>query len=197
MNGELLVTIVYYFILYCSLSMLAVPVMFFMLWTFTGFFKKHIPLFYVMIVVLFGGAMAGFYFTTHSWIYLYYPFPAWVQIIGLLLFVMGFVVIKIAELTISRIVRAFYPMLKGEKFHLKTTGIYKYLRHPIYAVIPWIVLGSLLYTGQLILLIPLILNLLTRTWFAKKEEAYTKDKVIGDYDAYMKKTPNRFYPKFF
>lgn len=106
-------------------------------------------------------------------------------------------VIKISEMGIGRMVRMFYPLLKGKKYHLKTTGIYSFVRHPIYTAFPLIILGALLYTGQLILLIPLIFNLLTRTWYATKEESYTQQVVIGDYEAYKKRTPNRFYPKLF
>lgn len=196
MNGELITTIVFYIILYTSLACFAIPILFFLLWTFTGFFKKHIALFYVVAVVLFTAFPALFYFTQKFWILWFYPFPAWIQIAGLFLWFLAIIIVKVSEMNIGRLVRMFYPLLKGEKFHLKTTGIYKYLRHPIYAAFVLMVLGAVFYTGQLVLLLPLVFNLLTRTWYASKEEAYTKHIIIGDYDAYKKKTPNRFYPKF-
>jgi protein-S-isoprenylcysteine O-methyltransferase Ste14 len=197
MNTELITSLVFYVILYTSLVCAVLPLMFFLLWSFTGFFKKHIVVFYLLTAGLFVGATVLFYLTQKFWILWYYPFPAWAQIAGLLIWLVGIAVIKISEMSIGRMVRMFYPLLKGEKYHLKTTGIYGLVRHPIYTAFPLIILGALLYTGQLILLVPLIFNLLTRTWYASKEESYTQQVVIGDYEAYKKKTPNRFYPKLF
>lgn len=197
MSSELLVTIVYNFFLYVGLGLVGLPVAFFLLWTFFDFWKKHMVLFYVMFALVFAAAVACFYFTKHFWIYWYYPFSSWLQIIGLLMIVFAFVAIKLSEMTITFPVRMFYSLLKGKQIRLKTDGLYKYLRHPIYAVFPWIVFGALLYTGQLILFPVFLLNLFARNWYAPKEEIYLKKVVIGDYDKYMRQTPNRFYPSFY
>jgi len=197
MLGEQFVAVLYAVILYGTLGTVAIPFVFFFLWTFFNFWKKHIWLFYVLLLVLYLGSIAVFYFTRGSWIYMYYSFPVWAQVAGLLFFVVSGTIVKIAERSITISVRFFYPLLKGVRFHLKTTGIYKYIRHPMYAVFPWFVFGVFLYTGQLILLPVFFFLLVTRTWWAKKEERYLKKIVVGDYDKYMKQTPNRFYPKFF
>lgn len=197
MSTGLLVAIVYFVILFGSLACASIPVIFFFLWTFFDFWKKHIVLFYVFIVLLCGGTIAAFYFTEHLWIYWHYGFPNWLQIIGLLIIVFGYLAVKLAQSAITIPVRFFYPLLKGKPIHLKTDGLYKYVRHPMYAVYPWTVLGAFFYTGQLILIPVFLFTMMARTWHAEKEETHLKKVVIGDYAKYMKHTPNRFYPKLF
>lgn len=197
MSTELLVTIVYFLIFLGGLSVTAVPFMFFFLWTFFAFWKKHIVWFYILCITLWAAIIAAFYFTEHLWVYWYYAFPQWVQIVGLILVVFSSIVLKLAEATITVQVRFFYPLLKEKPIRLKTTGIYKHLRHPMYAIFPLIVLGALFYTGQLILIPVFFLVLITRTWCADQEESHLKKVVKGDYKKYMKQTPNRFYPKLF
>ena len=194
MSAGLLVALVYDIILYGALAATALPIAFFLLWIFFDFWKKYILLFYVTVVVLFAGTVAAFYFTNHYWIYWYYPFPWWVQIIGLLFMIFSYLIVKLAQTSITTLVRFFYPLLKGQPIHLHVRGFYKYVRHPMYAVFPWAILGAFLYTGQLILLPVFLFNLLARNWYAAKEESHLKKVVIGDYEKYMKQTPNRFYP---
>lgn len=195
MDSKLLVEIFYDVVLYGTLSMAVIPVLFFLQWTFFRFWQKHYLLFYFLFFGLLAGTAAAFYLSQQYWIYWYYPFQAPVQLTGLALLVASYVIIKVAELSITKKVRFFYPLLKSEKFHLKTTGIYKYLRHPIYAVLPWMILGAMFYTGQLVLLPVICFNLIGRNWYVPREEEHLKKLVIGDYEAYKKHTPYRFYPK--
>lgn len=196
MSGELLVTIVYYLILCSAFACASIPVVFFFLWSFFDFWKKHVITFYVMMTALVAGAFAVVYFTQHFWIYWYYPFPWWAQIFGLLLVIFGYLVIRLSQAAITMPVRLFYPLLKGKAIHLKTTGLYRFVRHPIYAVYPWIIFGSFLYSGQFILIPCFFFALFTRTWFVEKEEIQLRKVIVGDYDKYMKQTPHRFYPYF-
>ncbi len=197
MSGELLAAIVFDLILYGTLACAAIPLLFFLLWTFFNFWKKYYLLFYFTGIVLLAAIPTAFYFTQHYWIYLYYPFPAWVQIIGLILIIFSYLVVKLAQASISVPVRFFFPVLKNHPIQLKTKGVYRYVRHPIYAVFPLIVIGGLLYTGELVLFPVFFLVLVTRKWYAVREEAYLKQNLHGDYEKYMKQTPNRFYPKIF
>jgi protein-S-isoprenylcysteine O-methyltransferase Ste14 len=197
MTTDLIVTIVYDLILYGALSSVALPVMFFLLWSFFDFWKKHIVTYYCFALVLVFGSAAIFYFTRDLWILWYYAFPAWVQIIGLILIVFSYLIVKLSEVSISLPVRLFYPLLKSKHFHLRTDGLYKFVRHPIYAVLPWVSFGAMLYTGQLILLPVFLFNLLARCWYASKEEQHLQKTVVGDYAKYKLQTPNRFYPKLF
>lgn len=194
---EQFAAIFYNFILYGTLMVAVLPLAYFFLWIFFIFWQKHIRIFYFGACVLFCGTLLVFYFTRNYWMNWYYEFPVGVQIVGLLFIVFSYVILKLAQSSITTRVRFFYPLLKGERFHLKTTGIYKYLRHPIYAIFPLAFLGALLYTGQLIIFPIFLFNLLARTWYARREEKHLKKIVIGDYDKYMTQTPNRFYPKFF
>jgi protein-S-isoprenylcysteine O-methyltransferase Ste14 len=194
MDPKLLAGIFYYLVLYGTLATAIIPVFFFLQWNFFSFWQKHVLLFYAFFSGLPVVSAAAFYFTQKYWIFWYYAFPGWVQLIGLFLVVASFVVIKLAELSITKKVRFFYPLLKSEKFHLKITGLYKYVRHPIYAVFPWIILGAIFYTGQLVLLPVMIFNLIGRNWYAPCEEEHLKKLAIGDYENYKKHTPFRFYP---
>ncbi len=196
MDLGLLVNIFYYTALYGSLSMAIVPVLFFLQWTFFRFWQKHIFVFYILFFGLFVATAAAFYYTQQYWIYWYYQFPVPVQLVGLLIVVASYIVIKLAEYAITKKVRFFYPLLKNQKFNLYTTGIYKYVRHPIYAVFPWMILGAMLYTGQLILLPVMIFNMLGRNLYVPQEERCLQKLAIGDYEEYKKHTPFRFYPYY-
>ena len=195
MDGSLIADIVYYLVLYSALAMLAVPVVFFFLWKFLGFFRKHRRLFYIFCILLFSGVITWFYFTRNDWILWYHAFPSYIQIVGLLLFVASFMVMRMVDHHLGMKVRLFWPVLKGEEFKLVTGGVFKIVRHPIYALIPLLVLGSLLYTGEWMLIYPLLFNLLTRGWYARKEEACFMQFAAADYDNYRKRTQHRFYPK--
>jgi len=197
MDSQTLVSIVYTVILYGSLVYIAIPIVFFLLWTFFDFWKKHIELFYAVTLLLFAATVAGFYYTQHLWIYWYYAFPPVLQMLGLLFILFTYSIGKLAQVSITVQGRYFYALLKGEKTHLKTDGLYKYVRHPIYAMVPFGILGALFYTGQLIFIPILFFNLAARGWYAEQEEKQLKKFWLSHYEAYEKKTPNRFYPKFF
>lgn len=197
MTSELFVSIVYYVLLYGTLGMTAIPVVFLVLWSFLDYWKRRPAVFYALMVLLYVGIVAGFYFSRNFWIYWYSALPGWVQIFGLLLVVVTGFIVKVAELDISIPVRFFYPVLKGKPIQLSTKGLYGIVRHPMYAVFPWFVLGVFCYTSQFVLLPVFVLNLVAREWYARREEAYLKT-VLGDaYKSYMRRVPNRFYPQLF
>lgn len=195
MNGSFVADAVYNLILYLMLAMTALPVIYFCLWSFRGFFKKRRILFYLLCLFLFGSVIGGFYFTKNDWLLWYYAFPSYVQIIGLLLISSSFILMRLTDHQLGVKVRFFWHVLSDKRFQLSTNGVFKYVRHPIYALIPLMIAGALMYTGEFMLLCPLIFNLMTRWWYARKEEAYVRQFADGDYSAYMKQTPNRFYPK--
>lgn len=196
MDGKLIADIVYYIILYSALALLALPVIYFCLWKFLGFFRKRKVVFYVLCIALFAAVIAGFYYTSLDWILWYYAFPSYVQITGLLLYAGSFMLMRTVDHQLGFKLRFFWPVLRDGRFRLSTGGLFKYVRHPIYALIPVLILGALLYTGEFVLLYPLFFNLLTRRWYSRKEEAYLKQFAEGDYEAFAKRTPNRFFPGF-
>lgn len=198
MNSELIASGFFYFILYTSFVLAAIPFIFFFFWRFLSFWQKHHPaFFYLMFLGFCVGIPVAFALTQHFWFTTwYYPFPKWLQIVGLIIIFVAYCIIKLAEYKITVAVRLFWPVLKNQKFHLKTDGLYKYVRHPIYAIFPLVLVGGLFYTGELVILPVLLLNLLARNWYARKEERYVETHAIGDYEKYKKQTPYRFYPKF-
>lgn len=197
MDTQLIGQILYYVVLYAGLSLTMIPFFFFLFWNFLNFWKKRGAwFFYAFMVTFFVAGILAFVLTQDRWILWYYAFPQWVQILGLCVAIVSGIIIKMAEIKITRAVRFFRPVIKGEKFQLQTDGAYRYVRHPIYAVFPWYAFGVLLYTGQLILLPIFVFNMLARTWYAKKEEAYLAGHVTGDYEKFKRQTPNRFYPSF-
>jgi len=160
-----------------------------------GFFKKHRRFFYFLTFMLFAGVIAGFYYMRNDWLLWYYAFPSYIQVSGLLLFIASFLLMRIVDHHLGFKVRIFWSVLKGESYQLATGGLFKIVRHPIYALVPVMIIGALLYTGEWVLLYPLFFNLMTRRWYARREEAYVKQFATGDYETYVKQTQNRFYPK--
>ena len=82
-----------------------------------------------------------------------------------------------------------------ENNNLVTTGIYAYVRHPIYAAFFYIATG-LIFVSQNILLfiLPIIFWVFLTVAMIKTEEKWLIDKYGEDYIDYSKKV-NRFIPK--
>ena len=78
---------------------------------------------------------------------------------------------------------------------LVTTGIYGYIRHPIYAAFLYITTGMIVIYGNILLFIlPLIFWVLLTITMEKTEEVWLIDLYGDDYINYSKKV-NRFIPK--
>ena len=79
--------------------------------------------------------------------------------------------------------------------NIVTTGIYAYLRHPIYAAFFYIATGLILITQNIILFIlPVIFWAFLTIAMIKTEEKWLIGKFGNDYIDYSKKV-NRFIPK--
>ncbi len=84
---------------------------------------------------------------------------------------------------------------KIENNKLVTTGIYTYVRHPIYAAFFYIATGLILITQNIILFIlPVIFWIFLTIAMIKTEEKWLIEKFGNDYICYSKKV-NRFIPK--
>ena len=82
-----------------------------------------------------------------------------------------------------------------ENDKLVTTGIYAYVRHPIYAAFFYIAIGLILISQNIILFIlPVIYWAFLTVTMIKTEEKWLIDKFGNDYIDYSKKV-NRFIPK--
>jgi len=186
---------VYYVILYSALLCTVLPVMYVFIWKFLGFWRKHKVMFYMFCAAVLGGTFTFFYLTVNDWILWYNPFPQLVQIVGLLLFAVSFIVIRISHHHLDLKTILFYSALSQKHQNLTTTGIYRIVRHPIYSMIPILIFGSFLYTGEFMLIIPFAANLLLRWYYARLEEKYLMSVYDEAYSAFRKATPNRFYPR--
>lgn len=78
---------------------------------------------------------------------------------------------------------------------LVTTGIYAYVRHPIYAAFLYAITGLILIsTNVLLFVLPVIYWLILTEAMKRTEEKWLFDKFGSDYLVYAKKV-NRFIPK--
>ena len=109
-------------------------------------------------------------------------------IFGILLIISG-IAFWIQAVLISKIDR------EVENNKLVTTGIYAYVRHPIYAAFFYIATGLILISQNIILFIlPVIFWAFLTVAMIKTEEKWLTNKFGEDYTDYSKKV-NRFIPK--
>jgi protein-S-isoprenylcysteine O-methyltransferase Ste14 len=109
-------------------------------------------------------------------------------ILGIILIVLG-IIFWISAVLISKILR------KVENNNLVTTGIYAYVRHPVYAAFFYIAMGVILISQNVFLFIlPVIFWAFLTVAMIKTEEKWLIDKYGNDYIIYSKKV-NRFIPK--
>jgi len=77
---------------------------------------------------------------------------------------------------------------------LVTEGMYRYVRHPLYASLIWMfIAGSIIFMNPLSLAMALLIFLPFMYYRAKQEEVLLQ-KTFKDYDDYRKKT-GMFFPK--
>lgn len=109
-------------------------------------------------------------------------------IVGIILIIIGIVfwLLAVIKSRIGKSVRSN---------DLITTGIYGYVRHPIYATFLYIFTGIIVIYGNILLFIlPLIFWTLLTITMKKTEETWLIDLYGDDYINYSKKV-NRFIPK--
>ncbi len=109
-------------------------------------------------------------------------------ILGIILIILG-VAFWISAVLISKIDK------EVESNNLVTTGIYAYVRHPIYAAFFYIAMGVILISQNIFLFIlPVIFWAFLTVAMIKTEEKWLIDKFGTEYINYSKKV-NRFIPK--
>lgn len=117
-----------------------------------------------------------------------FPKDTNIQLIGLGIVVLGVFVSVVArrELGANWTHAAEYQIKKGHE--LVTSGIYKYIRHPIYTGFILSVVGAELVASSY-LVIPLFFILLVHAYVqAKKEEGILKKEFGQKYTAYMERS---------
>lgn len=114
---------------------------------------------------------------------------SFVKYIGAIISLLGFVVILVTILQLNRNLTPFpTPKESGERIN---TGLYKFVRHPIYSGIFLGLFGIFLYTGSYWQLGIAIALLILFYFKSKYEESMLVEK-FKDYGAYKKGT-HRFF----
>ena len=109
---------------------------------------------------------------------------------GLVISISGFLIILIAILQLNKILTPFPTPI--EKGNLIQTGLYKYVRHPIYTGIFLATLGMGLFNTSL-WQIGIAIILLILFYFKSNYEETMLIEKYKDYEAYKKST-GRFFP---
>lgn len=122
------------------------------------------------------------------------PMPgALMQVIGMALFIAGYLIIFLSVLH-NEFAALTVHIQKEEGHVLADSGVYGYMRHPMYAGFLVFTLGTTLwlasYAATALAAIMLIASTIYRIGI---EEATLKEKLPG-YDDYMKRVKTRFLP---
>jgi protein-S-isoprenylcysteine O-methyltransferase Ste14 len=155
--------------------------------------EKHLPIFgigpYLVLII-------GTITITSSIFSFYNIIPVYkidelnmvILIFGIILIISG-IAFWIHAVLISKINQ------EVENNELVTTGIYAYVRHPIYAAFFYIATGLILISQNIILFIlPIIFWVFLTVVMIKTEEKWLINKFGNDYIDYSKKV-NRFIPR--
>jgi protein-S-isoprenylcysteine O-methyltransferase Ste14 len=116
--------------------------------------------------------------------------PRWLQVAGLFLSVSGIIISLLSLLTLNKNLSPF-PTPK-QNAELIQSGIYKYIRHPIYSGILFITFGYSIYSENTLRLLIFFALLILFRFKAAYEEKLLQGK-FPNYAAY-KKTAGMFLP---
>ena len=141
------------------------------------------------VVAVQAGLLAGFYLAPrrHDW-----PLPGWLAAVGSAVVVAGAVVLVAAALNLGRSLTALPT--PAARATLRTGGLYRFVRHPIYTGLLAVVAGGALTSRSAVRLglAVALLALLARK--ARWEEGMLRRRYPG-YEEYARRTP-RFVPRF-
>jgi protein-S-isoprenylcysteine O-methyltransferase Ste14 len=115
----------------------------------------------------------------------------WIYIGGVLFIAPGLLILAVSFKNLGRSLTANPVPLENAK--LIETGIYKYVRHPIYTGLLLAMLGSVVQSMAIVKLFVWLVLLAVLTYKAKFEETLLAKKYPGYVD-YMKRT-GRFVPR--
>lgn len=143
----------------------------------------------VGVVVVQAGLLLAFFLSPRreDW-----PLPGWLAVAGSAAVVAGAAVLGVAALNLGRSLTALPT--PAARATLRTGGLYRFVRHPIYSGLLALVFGGAVAARSVVrlALATALLALLKRkaTW----EEAMLRQR-YPEYDEYARRTP-RFVPRF-
>ena len=111
--------------------------------------------------------------------------PVWLQLFGLFISIVGIIISLAALLTLNKNLSPF-PTPKADA-ELIQSGIYKYIRHPIYSGILFFTFGYSMYSENTLRLLIFLTLLILFSFKAAYEEKLLQDK-YSNYGDYKKKT---------
>ncbi|HET7116384.1 MAG TPA: isoprenylcysteine carboxylmethyltransferase family protein [Hanamia sp.] len=114
-----------------------------------------------------------------------FTIPRWVQLAGIFLSVIGIIISLASVLTLNKNLSPF-PTPK-QNAELIQSGIYKYIRHPIYLGILFFALGFSMYSENTLRLLIFFTLLILFRFKAGYEEKLLQDK-FPNYTTYKKAT---------
>jgi len=116
--------------------------------------------------------------------------PSWLKTTGLVLSVFGWVLILVAAIGLGRsLTPSPVPVKSGQ---LRTNGLYRYARHPIYTGVLAIVLGLVLPSANVVTAVTGIATFVFFNAKARWEEQRLRAR-YADYEQYAATTA-RFFP---
>lgn len=116
-----------------------------------------------------------------------------VNVLGIILVIVGVLMGLLSVIQLNKNLSPFPTPINGGE--LIETGLYKYIRHPIYTSILSALAGYGLYSGsayKILIAITLLVLFFYKSQYEEKKLSF----VFNDYPEYMKKT-GRFLPKIF
>ncbi|WP_281778137.1 methyltransferase family protein [Croceibacter atlanticus] len=113
------------------------------------------------------------------------------NLIGIILITLGILMGLLSVIQLNKNLSPFPTPITGGK--LIETGLYKYIRHPIYTSILSTLLGYGLYSGSGYKIL-ITITLLVLFFYKSKYEEKKLSSVFSEYPEYVKKT-GRFLPK--
>lgn len=157
---------------------------------FRKFFKREKQL-VLWVGIAFNGTYLLYWFT---------PLLAWATVLPFVLRIAGVIIsvygLYLFWVTHKALGANWSPLLEVRKRHqLITTGIYKYIRHPMYTAISVFTGGlGLISANLIVLLLPLIMFSFLCYIRIRDEEGMMISWFGDDYILYMRKT-GKFFPK--
>jgi protein-S-isoprenylcysteine O-methyltransferase Ste14 len=120
-----------------------------------------------------------------------WPLPAWLRLAGSTLVIAGGLVLVAAALNLGRSLTPLpTPAGRGT---LRTGGLYRFVRHPIYTGLLALVFGGALTARSAVRLALALALLALLLWKARWEETMLRSRYPA-YDDYARRTP-RFLPR--